>query len=55
MSVTEQAKKHLVELEAFSKANPTVAKAITLQRLMKNGIDFHEARNAIVKCFQPAH
>lgn len=54
MDVTTEAKRHLRELEAFSMLNPTVAKAITQQRLVKSGHSEYDALQAIDSLFQVA-
>jgi DNA-directed RNA polymerase subunit RPC12/RpoP len=46
-SIYDETMKHLNELDAFIVPNPIVAKAITLQRLMKAGVSEYEACTAI--------
>lgn len=48
----DEARKHLDELEAFDVPNPIVAKAISMQRLMKSGFSEYEARKVVESAFR---
>lgn len=52
MDITEKTRKYLLDQDAFELPNPTVAKAITMRRLMDEGFSESDAHQAISENFR---